>query len=237
MIRNAMLPVYKGVEMKENDKMPKMTSQIPDTIAVAFDDYRRLMTYYRCAMMEVETKFKVLDAQFSLEQDRNHIETIKTRLKSPESIIEKLERKNLDFSVTAIEENIHDVAGIRVICPFIQDIYILYECLTEQDDIKILQVKDYIKNPKPNGYRSLHLIVEIPIFLQNEKRMMKVEVQLRTIAMDFWASLEHRLRYKKNLGEELSAMLSEELKQCAEESAGLDLRMGIVKDTIEKHSH
>ncbi len=223
--------------MKEVNNLSSMSERIPDSIMEEFEEYRRLMSYCRCAMMEVETKFKVLNEQFSLEQERNHIETIKARLKSPESIMEKLQRKNLAYSVENIEKYIHDIAGIRVICPFIKDIYILYECFIEQDDIKVLEVKDYIKNPKPNGYRSLHLIVEVPIFLQNEKRMMKVEVQLRTIAMDFWASLEHRLRYKKNLGEELSAMLSEELKQCAEESAGLDLRMGIVKDTIEKHSN
>ena len=221
--------------MKKKNQQTALVKQMPESIALQFDDYKRLMCYYQCAMMEIETKFKVLNAQFSLEQERNHIETIKTRLKSPESIIEKLQRKNYPKSVASIESNLDDVAGVRVICPFIQDIYILYQCLCKQDDIRIVEIKDYIKNPKPNGYRSLHLIIEVPIFLQNEKRLMRVEVQLRTIAMDFWASLEHRLRYKKDLNEELAAMLSEELKQCAEESAGLDLRMGIVKDTIEKY--
>ena len=221
--------------MKKKNQQTALVKQMPESIAVQFEDYKRLMCYYQCAMMEIETKFKVLNAQFSLEQERNHIETIKTRLKSPESIIEKLQRKNYPISVASIESNLDDVAGVRVICPFIQDIYILYQCLCKQDDIRIVEIKDYIKNPKPNGYRSLHLIIEVPIFLQNEKRLMRVEVQLRTIAMDFWASLEHRLRYKKDLNEELAAMLSEELKQCAEESAGLDLRMGIVKDTIEKY--
>lgn len=221
--------------MKKKNQQTALVKQMPESIALQFDDYKRLMCYYQCAMMEIETKFKVLNAQFSLEQERNHIETIKTRLKSPESIIEKLQRKNYPLSVASIESNLDDVAGVRVICPFIQDIYILYQCLCKQDDIRIVEIKDYIKNPKPNGYRSLHLIIEVPIFLQNEKRLMRVEVQLRTIAMDFWASLEHRLRYKKDLNEELAAMLSEELKQCAEESAGLDLRMGIVKDTIEKY--
>ena len=221
--------------MKKKNQQTALVKQMPESIALQFDDYKRLMCYYQCAMMEIETKFKVLNAQFSLEQERNHIETIKTRLKSPESIIEKLQRKNYPISVASIESNLDDVAGVRVICPFIQDIYILYQCLCKQDDIRIVEIKDYIKNPKPNGYRSLHLIIEVPIFLQNEKRLMRVEVQLRTIAMDFWASLELRLRYKKDLNEELAAMLSEELKQCAEESAGLDLRMGIVKDTIEKY--
>lgn len=158
-----------------------------------------LMAYYRCAIMEVETKFKVLDEQFSLEYDRNPIESIKSRLKSYESIIKKLKDRDLPFSLEAIQENIRDVAGIRVICSFPEDIYMLAECLLSQDDVKLIEKKDYIKNPKKSGYRSLHLIIEVPIFLRNEKKSMKVEVQLRTIAMDFWASLEHKLRYKKNI--------------------------------------
>ena len=200
-----------------------------------FQQSRQLMTYYSCALLEVETKFRVLNQQFSLEQEHNPIETIKTRLKSMESIMDKLYRKKLPFEVSAVEECLTDVAGIRVICPFIEDIYRLADCLLQQDDVRLIRIKDYIKNPKDNGYRSLHLIVEIPIFLQNEKKQMKVEVQLRTIAMDFWASLEHRLRYKKDLDAELSAMLAAELKDCAETSASLDKRMGAVKNTIERH--
>ena len=200
-----------------------------------FQQSRQLMTYYSCALLEVETKFRVLNQQFSLEQEHNPIETIKTRLKSMESIMDKLYRKKRPFEVSAVEECLTDVAGIRVICPFIEDIYRLADCLLQQDDVRLIRIKDYIKNPKDNGYRSLHLIVEIPIFLQNEKKQMKVEVQLRTIAMDFWASLEHRLRYKKDLDAELSTMLAAELKDCAETSASLDKRMGAVKNTIEKH--
>lgn len=192
------------------------------------------MTYYSCAIMEVETKFKVLNEQFVLNRDYNPIETIKTRLKSPESIVEKLKRKGAPLEVESIEYYLSDVAGIRVICPFINDIYTLAECLLEQDDITLIEKKDYITCPKQNGYRSLHLIVEVPIFLQNERRPMKVEVQLRTIAMDFWASLEHRLRYKKNLRSELSEQLSAELKDCAEQSAALDLRMENIKDLIDR---
>lgn len=201
-----------------------------------FEESRRIMTYYSCALLEVETKFKVLNQQFSLEQEHNPIETIKTRLKSVESIIDKLQRKNLPLDIDVVEKYIYDVAGIRIICPFINDIYCLADCLLQQDDVKLIERKDYIENPKPNGYRSLHLIVETPIFLQNEKKMMKVEVQLRTIAMDFWASLEHRMRYKKNLSAQLSDMLSEELKDCAEKSASLDLRMGKIKDVIEQNA-
>lgn len=218
----------------------KIGRDIPEETLKAFrkamEESKRLMTYYSCALLEIETKFRVLNQQFSLEQEHNPIETIKTRLKSPESIFEKMRRRNLPLEVEAIEENLNDVAGIRVICPFINDIYCLADCLLQQDDVTLIERKDYIKNPKENGYRSLHLIVETPIFLQNEKKMMKVEVQLRTIAMDFWASLEHRMRYKKNLNAELSKMLSTELKDCAETSAGLDIRMGKIKDMIEKNA-
>ncbi len=193
-----------------------------------------LMAYYRCAIMEVETKFKVLDEQFSLEYDRNPIESIKSRLKSYESIIKKLKDRDLPFSLEAIQENIRDVAGVRVICSFPEDIYMLAECLLSQDDVKLIEKKDYIKNPKKSGYRSLHLIIEVPIFLRNEKKSMKVEVQLRTIAMDFWASLEHKLRYKKNIDPKENEILEKELLQCSEISAALDKRMEEIRDRIEK---
>lgn len=194
---------------------------------------QRLMAYYRCAIMEVETKFNVLNEQFSLQQDRNPIETIKTRLKDPKSIIRKLSMKELPFCIEAIEEYVFDIAGVRVICPFIEDIYLLSECLLKQDDVTLIKMKDYIQHPKDNGYRSLHMIIETPIFLHDEKRIMKVEVQLRTIAMDFWASLEHQLRYKKNLDEETARDIANELSECAEISASLDQRMGRAKQRIE----
>ena len=199
-----------------------------------FQQSKQLMTYYSCALLEVETKFRVLNQQFSLEQEHNPIETIKTRLKSMESIMDKLYRKKLPFEVSAVEECLTDVAGIRVICPFIEDIYRLADCLLQQDDVKLIRIKDYIKNPKENGYRSLHLIVEIPIFLQNEKKQMKVEVQLRTIAMDFWASLEHKLRYKKNIPAEQEKLIREELYDCSIQSAELDKRMQDIRNMIIK---
>ena len=176
-------------------------------------EYSKLMAYYRCAIMEVETKFNVLNEEFSLQYDRNPINGIKSRLKSIESIKEKLERKGLPYTVQAIEENLNDVAGVRVICSFTADVYLLAEALLKQDDIQLIEKKDYIANPKENGYRSLHLIVSVPIFLAHEKRIMKVEVQLRTIAMDSWASLEHQLRYKKDL--EFTEEMVLELFRCA----------------------
>ena len=194
--------------------------------------FKRLMAYYKCAIMEVETKFKVLNQEFSLEYDRNPIETIKTRLKSPDSIVKKLAKKDVPLTVESIEKNLNDIAGVRVICSFPEDIYVLADCLLQQDDIKLIEVKDYIKNPKPNGYRSLHLIVEIPIFLKDEKKNMRVEVQLRTIAMDFWASLEHKLSYKKDIPQDEEELLRRELLDCAQISAALDLRMEKIKNRI-----
>lgn len=185
--------------------------------------YKEMMAYYRCAMMEVATKFNVLNEELSLEYDRNPIETIKTRLKSPESVLDKLRRRGLPVSVGSIEENINDVAGVRIICAFPSDIYMLADAFLMQDDIVLLQRKDYIKNPKPNGYRSLHLVVNIPIFLHRDKKMMKVEVQFRTISMDWWASLEHKIRYKKDISASID--IDRELFDCAQTSAALDMRM------------
>lgn len=185
--------------------------------------YRELMAYYRCAMMEIETKFRVLNEELSIQYDRNPIESIKTRLKSPESILDKLVRKGLPVTVAGIEENINDIAGVRVICAFPSDIYMLADALLKQDDVRLIEKKDYIGKPKANGYRSLHLIVETPIFLHDSKRMMRVEVQLRTISMDWWASTEHKIRYKKDLS--FSDSIDSDLAECARIAAELDARM------------
>ena len=193
-------------------------------------DFDLLMAYYRCAMMEIETKFKVLNEEFSLEHDRNPISSIKSRIKSFESITEKVERKGLPFEVDSVEKYINDVAGIRVICTFPEDVYLLADALLKQDDIMLIRRKDYIAEPKENGYRSLHLIVAVPIYLAHEKRLMKVEIQLRTLAMDFWASLEHQLRYKKDF--EFTKEMADELKLCAEQSAALDLRMEALRKLV-----
>ncbi len=192
--------------------------------------FEKLMSYYRCAIMEVETKFNVLNEEYSLEYDRNPIGFIKTRLKSPSSIMDKLKRRSLPITLEAIEKNLNDIAGVRVVCSFIDDVYRLAEALLKQDDIRLITMKNYIDNPKPNGYRSLHMIVEIPIFLAHEKRLMKVEVQLRTSAMDFWASLEHKLLYKKdgNFTDEMAA----ELLECATLSAELDKRMDKLRQDV-----
>ena len=208
------------------------SDEVLDMISENMRPIDTLMSYYKCASMEVETKFKVLNEQFSLEYDRNPIESVKSRLKSLDGIVKKVRRKNIPLTMEAIEENINDIAGIRVVCSFPEDIYLLAKCLLQQDDIRLIEKKDYIKNPKENGYRSLHLIVAVPIFLQNEKREMKVEVQLRTIAMDFWASLEHKVRYKKNIPADETERLAQELTECAEISAELDQRMQDIRTRL-----
>lgn len=206
-------------------------SGFPEGLIEQASGFMELMMQYRCALMEVETKLNVLNAEFTMKNNRNPFESIKSRIKTPKSILEKLRRKGFEISVKGIEENLADVAGIRVICSFPDDIYATAKMLTDQDDIRVIQVKDYIINPKPNGYRSLHLILEVSIFLSNEKKNMKVEVQFRTIAMDFWASLEHKLKYKKNI--ENAEEISKELQRCAEASSQLDLRMQALRDRIE----
>lgn len=194
---------------------------------------QQFFTYYKCAIMEIETKFRVLNEQFSINGESNPIEFIQSRIKSYGSIFRKIIAKHIPRNVEAIEKNISDIAGIRVVCSFVQDIYRLADCFLQQDDIFLIEKKDYIKNPKPNGYRSLHLIVEVPIFLENEKRLVKAEVQLRTIAMDFWASLEHKLRYKKDLPPFKLDLLTDDLKKCADQSAEWDSRMQDIKNILE----
>lgn len=221
-----------GIKNIEGNVISRIYSnnEIKERLQTYTAPYRELMSYYRCAMMEVSTKFNVLDEELSLQYDRNPIEAIKTRLKSPESIMDKLSRRGLPFSAESIEQNLNDIAGIRVICAYISDIYMLRDALLRQDDIVLLQEKDYIKNPKPNGYRSLHLIVETPIFLHDQKKQMRVEVQFRTMAMDWWASVEHKLRYKKPAAPE---EVNSELKECAEISADLDKRLEKLRQRTE----
>ncbi len=210
-------------------------NKIKELFSLKINSYKELMTYYRCALMEVETKLNVLNQEFSLANDRNPIESIKTRLKSPESIAEKLERKKLKPTIENIENELFDIAGVRVICSYPSDIYMLADALLQQDDIKLVEKKDYIKIPKPNGYRSLHLIVETPIFLHNAKKLMKVEIQLRTLSMDWWASLEHKIRYKKDIPDNVVKSIEADLLNCAQMAAALDEKMESISKQINNN--
>lgn len=193
--------------------------------------FMELMMRYGAAIREVRTKFEVLNEEFSFRNSRNPIESITSRVKKPMSIFGKLRRMGVPITLQSIEECLNDVAGIRVICSFIDDIYQVAEMLAQQDDITVLQVKDYIRKPKPNGYRSYHMIVQVPVFFSDGKRPMRVEIQIRTVAMDFWASLEHQMKYKKDSADRPE--IAAELKSCAETIAATDARMLGIRKRIE----
>ena len=189
---------------------------------------------YNSAIMKVNTKIDILALDFEVRNDYSPIHHIVKRLKTADSIQEKLERLGLEVSIPSARENIRDIAGIRVVCNFIEDVYEVADMITSQDDITLISCKDYIKNPKENGYRSLHLAMEVPVFLMDHKIDVPVELQIRTVAMDFWASLEHQLRYKQNNEGRISEKTNIELKACAEVSAKLDLQMQKIFDEVKK---
>lgn len=212
--------------------LPKDMGNIFDGEAEAFD---KMMMMYSCAIKEVKTKLQVLNDELSMSRERNPIEFIKTRIKQPDSIATKLKTKNLPLTVESVRKNLNDVAGIRVICAFIDDIYQVAAMLTAQDDVKLIQIKDYIKRPKANGYRSLHLIVEVPVFFSDHKERIRAEVQIRTIAMDFWASLEHQVKYKRNVKDAENIVY--ELRACADVINRTDFHMQSIRDKIVEETN
>lgn len=207
------------------------TVEIPESFIGEAVQFRELMMMYSCAIREVKTKLEVLNDDLAVRYQRNPIQMIKSRVKRPLSIMEKLKRRGQPLTVQSISENLYDVAGIRVICSFIDDIYVVAEMLARQDDVNVLMVKDYIRCPKVNGYRSYHMIIEVPVFFSDRKKKMRVEVQIRTMAMDFWASLDHQMKYKKDLDD--SGEISEELKECAEIIAQTDIKMQSIRQKLE----
>lgn len=224
--------------MQENESVKSaMLSAVDDKtvrwVQKTSKDFVKLMSYYKSAMMEVETRFHALNEEHIFEHDRAPVNSIKTRLKTLHSIQEKMARRNIPFSLEEMEKQLHDIAGVRVICAFPEDVSTMANAFLMQEDIVLLERKDYIANPKPNGYRSLHLIVAVPVHLAGGKRMTKVEIQIRTIAMDFWASLEHQLRYKRDVV--FTDEMAEELYKCAELSAQLDNRMDTLRKSMQQH--
>ena len=226
------------ININPNSELHQSIVNVPDMVQVPemwvdqARQFQQAMMRYTCAIREVKTKLEVLNDELSVKNQRNPIEMIKSRVKKPKSIVEKLQRRGFEISLESMEKNLDDVAGIRIICSFLDDIYEVADMLIRQDDVKVIAVKDYIQNPKPNGYRSYHMIIEIPVFFSDSKKPIRVEVQIRTIAMDFWASLDHQLKYKKSFIDD-NGEISEELKQCAEVIAGTDVKMLEIRKKIE----
>jgi len=229
--------------MKEPHINPTGLTEIRNTVEMALMntsrrimstvvDFQELLMRYTCALKEIQTKFEVLDTEYNVRYRRNPIVSINTRLKQMASIVEKMQRIGVPFSTENVEKHLNDVAGVRVVCSYLDDVYALAEALIGQDDVTLLRTKDYIKEPKPNGYRSLHLIVSLPVFFADQKKNMKVEVQIRTVAMDYWAELEHQLKYKQEIPHE--DLVASELRACADDIAAIDRRMQDIRLRIEE---
>lgn len=215
--------------LEKNEAFVVTESMIPAEMSITIDNakeivktFRDLRMRYHAAIKEISTKLEVLDNEFSVKYDYNPIHHMECRLKSVESIMEKIERKGWPKEMDSVYK-VMDFAGVRVVCNYIDDIYTVEDSLLRQDDIKLIKRKDYIKSPKESGYRSLHLLVEVPIFLSDRTYNMPVEIQIRTIAMDTWASLEHELKYKKK--DEMPGYVAQELKNCAKMMAEIDATM------------
>ena len=220
-----------NININPNSELHQSIVNVPDMVQVPemwvdqARQFQQAMMRYTCAIREVKTKLEVLNDELSVKNQRNPIEMIKSRVKKPKSIVEKLQRRGFEISLESMEKNLDDVAGIRIICSFLDDIYEVADMLIRQDDVKVIAVKDYIQNPKPNGYRSYHMIVEIPVFFSDRKKWMRVEVQIRTIAMDFWASLDHQLKYKKEVGDSSEPQLLE-MARCSHRTGERDSGAG-----------
>lgn len=208
-----------------------LSSDDLEGIKISFLEMQHL---YHSAIREISTKLEILNDEFQFIHKRNPIHNMQSRIKSLKSIFDKLDRKELEISIESAKENLNDIAGIRVICYYIDDIYMIAKMLTMQDDIKVIKVTDYIKNPKENGYRSYHLVVTVPVFFSDRKEIVPVEIQIRTIAMDFWASLEHQLRYKTD--DAIPPSVAMELQECADNIAYTDIKMQSIYKTIEKYN-
>lgn len=219
------------IEMYKEDDIVALLKRKDDWNLEELDEFKKEMMSYKCAIRAVRTKLEVLNDELSMANQRNPIEFVKSRLKKPYSIAQKLRRRGLPLTAQSIRENLYDVAGVRVVCSFYDDIYKIADMLIKQDDITLVEVKDYIKRPKPNGYSSLHLIVRVPIYLSQSKRNVPVEIQIRTIAMDFWATLEHQMKYKKTMSE--SKEVINQLRDCAMRIMQLDEDMLNIRKRID----
>lgn len=220
-------------DTKKTILMQTVLPEVPEEILELMVNFRELMMMYNSAIREVTTKLEILNDELSLDSRKNPIQFIKSRVKKPLSIVKKLKAMDKEINIESIMTSLNDIAGIRVIVSFIDDVYRIVDMLVSQDDIVLIESKDYIKNPKSNGYRSYHLIVEVPVFFSQEKQSVRVEIQIRTVAMDFWASLEHQLKYKKDLIN--SELVEDELRECADTIAKTDLQMLNIRNKINSN--
>ena len=220
---------------EELENKAKALSFSAEDVAKLYLEYSRLTKNYSAAIREVQTKLQILDEDFEMMHDHDPIHHMETRVKSMESILEKLDRKGFELSMESITENLTDIAGVRVICHYVDDIYAVRDLLKSQSDIEFVRETDYIKNPKPNGYRSLHLVVKIPVYFVDGMVKMPVEIQIRTMAMNFWASLEHKLRYKSD--GEIPKFIADELKECSETIAETDMKMQRIHSFLQDIDH
>ncbi len=221
--------------MTEKRNIREVMEPFEDSLESLRQDYAQMRGVYAAAIREINARLETLNNEFSYRNRHNPIHHIESRVKSMPSIIKKLRTIGAPISMSSAKKHLHDIAGVRVVCRYVDDIYRIADLLLAQDDISLILEKNYIKNPKPSGYRSLHMIVEVPIFLSKEKRYMRVEVQLRTIAMDFWASLEHKLRYKKDIPQEHAKQIAEQLVLCAQTVCETDQKMLSIRRQIEGH--
>ena len=220
---------------EELENKAKALSFSAEDVAKLYLEYLRLTKNYSAAIREVQTKLQILDEDFEMMHDHDPIHHMESRVKSMESILGKMERKGLDLSLESIVENLTDIAGVRVICHYVDDIYEVAHLLKSHADVEVIKETDYIKNPKPNGYRSLHLVVKIPVYFVDGVVKMPVEIQIRTMAMNFWASLEHKLRYKSNGA--IPGFIANELKECSETIAETDLKMQRIHSFLQDIEH
>ena len=216
----------------ESDTLEETNFSLPQTVDYLDMErqYRQLMYLHEAAIKQITAKLNILKGEFQFSNDRNPISSISSRIKSKESIIYKMQKKGLPMTASALLANVHDIAGVRVVCPFIEDVYYVARMLVKQHDIEVIEVKDYIRQPKENGYRSLHLIVTVQVYFSETTKNIPVEIQIRTSAMDFWASTEHQLRYKKD--REFTEEAQRKLKHCADLMALADEEMQEIAGTV-----
>ena len=211
-----------------DDSMERI-ADMKDQFSQTIDPILRM---YNAAMCATTARLEIIEDEFKYRKLRCPIHHIDTRLKSAKSILGKLQKKDLDLTLSAACNNIYDIAGIRVVCSYIKDVYLIRDRLMAQDDIMIMQIKDYIETPKENGYRSLHMVIRVPVYFMNKKQLVPVELQIRTLAMDLWASLEHEMKYKHHIRN--APLIEQELKRCADELASCDISMQTIRKLIRE---